>query len=748
MLHRFRSVEEIGRFAKLTHKAEAFTRLSLIFARNGYGKSTLCSILRSAADGSPHPITARKRLGAINDSRVDSLWASGATIAYSAGTWNACPGRVHIFDLEYVSKNLHLGDSVTRENKRSLLPIVLGDEGVALAEKVNGLDSEQRDVDDSKKAQGKIILARCKGLIPNDLLGFCQADIPEDLEARTVAQAQKLELARQAAVVKQKRNPPALALGSLAQAEAILAEGLEGVGEAATTLVQQHLTRQALGDRGQGWLEYGAGHSAGLECPYCGQDTTHVPLVAAYRTYFSDAFKALQSRIDQLDCELDALSPARFNEHLMTNDADFAYWSKLCEIPTAPGLSENESSAIMAALTRLKSLVVAKRKNPLEPIALGSDAEPIRDSLKLLSIYNERVAACGAVIDRARDETANADVPRAEANLAKWLAMAEKLNEPVKSAVADFLSAEVRLAAIKAEKAEAQNALKAYTTTTMAARQTAVNDILSDFGASFRVVDAKTSFVGREPNTEFAIELGTHRIKAAEKSETEPSFKTVLSAGDKSTLALAFFLAQIDADPALADAVVVFDDPFSSQDMDRQFQTTSYIRSLSGKACQTIVLSHDPRFLQLIEKNADNSHTRTFQLQCSDAGIGALAAWSSTDELKSLYLQQHEMIREYATHQTLLKQQTLNTIHQAIRPFLEDYLRLRFPGRFGDQAYIFEMANAIKGAGDSDPMAGAVSDLFALNEYTRPNMHGGGTTPAPGELRAHCKKVIAIVGSF
>lgn len=73
---------------------------------------------------------------------------------------------------------------------------------------------------------------------------------------------------------------------------------------------------------------------------------------------------------------------------------------------------------------------------------------------------------------------------------------------------------------------------------------------------------------------------------------------------------------------------------------------------------------------------------------------------------------------------------------------------MRFPGRFGDQAHIFEMANAIKGAGDSDPMAGAVSDLFALNEYTRPNMHGGGTTPVPGELRAHCKKVVAIVGSY
>jgi len=69
---------------------------------------------------------------------------------------------------------------------------------------------------------------------------------------------------------------------------------------------------------------------------------------------------------------------------------------------------------------------------------------------------------------------------------------------------------------------------------------------------------------------------------------------------------------------------------------------------------------------------------------------------------------------EYATHQKILKGQTLNTVQQAIRPFIEDYLRLRFPGRFPNQAHIFEMANAIRDAGPGDPLATSVADLFAL----------------------------------
>ena len=65
----------------------------------------------------------------------------------------------------------------------------------------------------------------------------------------------------------------------------------------------------------------------------------------------------------------------------------------------------------------------------------------------------------------------------------------------------------------------------------MSARQSTINTLLSDFGANFSIVDARASYVGREPNTDFAIAVGTHKIKAGEKSPNEPSFKTVLSAG-------------------------------------------------------------------------------------------------------------------------------------------------------------------------------------------------------------------------
>jgi wobble nucleotide-excising tRNase len=38
------------------------------------------------------------------------------------------------------------------------------------------------------------------------------------------------------------------------------------------------------------------------------------------------------------------------------------------------------------------------------------------------------------------------------------------------------------------------------------------------------------------------------------------------------------FITQVRADPGIANTVIVFDDPFTSQDMARQFETVGQIR--------------------------------------------------------------------------------------------------------------------------------------------------------------------------
>lgn len=749
MLLRIDSIEEIGRFWKLTHKAEPFSRLSLIFARNGYGKSTLCAVLGSASESEAKHIHARKRLSAIGDCRVQTSWAAGGTVSFGNGKWNICPGKVHVFDQDYVLRNLHVGESVTRDNKRSLLPVVLGEEGVRLSNAIVRLDQEQREVEVAAKAHARIITAACPVIKADQLATFCSTDIPADLAERTTKAEKRVQLAKQSASVAEKRALRPITLPPLNSFTEVIGRTIESVSRDAENRVRTHIAARGMGQHGERWIKFGLDHSGGGSCAFCGQDTAQSDLVAAYQTYFSEAFAELSADRDKAIASIDTLLNHNALAELMRQNADDGrFWSKVCELPELPPSSADQIGSTVAGLKALHEILLQKAAAPLDALALGGSEAEINACFADLAAYNAAIASCNVSIEAAKLAGVTVNLAKEEETLGKWRALADRQSEPVKSAADAYALGETRRAAIVEEKKAAQTALTDYAKRTMAVRQRQINELLGDFGASFEIVDAKANFKGREPNTDYAISVGGHKIEAGEKSDDAPSFKTVLSAGDKSTLALALFITQVRADQGIANAVVVFDDPFSSQDMVRQVETAGQIRAIAGLSCQTIVLSHDPRFLFQIEKDVGDIQTRSFQLQCNDAGVGRLSSWSARDELKPLYLRQFELIRSYASQGVLLPGATLSSVKQAMRPFLEDYLKLRFPARFVNGEQISAMARAIKDAGVDDPLHSSADALIALNEFSRPDMHGGADNPDPDQLRAQGKKLLRIVGSY
>lgn len=748
MLLRLDVVEEIGRFAKLNHYAEQFSRLSLVFARNALGKSTLCAILRSASEGQARYISARRRLDATKESRVQTKWSPDTTLAFGGGKWNGCPGKIYVFDQEFINQNLHVGESVTRDNKRSLLPVILGEHAVGLANKVTELDKEQRELDKAMRQDAAVIYAKCPVVTAADLVAFCTKQMPDDVDQRVITAEKSLQLAKQSLAVKQKPNPKSIDLPTMQHFAEVAGRTIGALSQDVGQRVREHIEKHQLGPHGDRWLKYGVEHLTQPTCPFCDQDLAGLDLIAAYEAYFSEAFGQLLADRDQALADLSRVTTDDALKQLVAaNTADFAFWAQVCELPPVPTITDDGFQTINDGLIALKSLFDRKTANPLTRVEFGEETVRIQAAFDLIANYNEVITRCIATIEAAKTAAQGADLPKAQRGYDQWLAMSDRRAEPIKSAAEGYAKSHERKNAITIEKKAAQNELTTYSKDVMKTRQQEINDLLEGFGANFRIVDAEANFKGREPNTDFWIGVGNSKLPAGEKSETEPSFKTVLSAGDKATLALAFFITQVRADANRNQAVVAFDDPFNSQDMDRQFETTSQIRAMSQEVCQTLVFSHDPRFLHMIERDSE-VETRTFQLLCSDAGEGTLANWSSEDELKTLYIRQAEMIREFASQGKPLKGTTSTETLQAIRPFLEDYLRARFPGRFALADRLVPMIEAIEQAGKDDPLFGSVGDLQGLNEYTRRNMHGGGQVPNPVELRARCKKVFEIVGRW
>jgi len=747
MLLKVETVEEIGRFKSLKHQAPQFGSLTTIFARNGLGKSTICSIVRSASERDPRLISARKRLGASKEPSAHLHWQSHGAVTYSVGKWNSCPGPVHVFDGEFVRRNLHVGESVTRDNKRSLIPIVLGEEGVKLADKISALDNEQRDLLNKINTVEKIIKRTCP--VVTDIKAFAQKEVPQDIDQVLDRSKKSLELAKNSVAVKLKQLPSLLPELDFDDIQSLLAETITSLSEKTGKILDDHIKAHSMEPNGMRWIKFGVEHMQNNKCPFCTQDTSAVNLVTLFQGYFSEEYSSFLKKIDTASDffkEAYGFEGENVSAFVTKTVADLNFWNTVCELGKLPTLIPEDIGSIKQSVAILANLLEAKKANPLSEIKIGEIAK-VSEGFSKLQQFQVQLSSCIEIISTARGNTAEYDVKRAQEVFDKNDALRLKNLEPLSAEIAEWMTCTARRSEIEHEKKAAQLALRTYTTATIGQKQKLINELLECFGARFQVSQARTNFIGREANVHFCISIGDHHVDAGERQEDKPCFTTVLSAGDKSTLAFTFFLLQVRESATFSDSTIILDDPFSSQDLDRQWETTSQIRALARDACQVIVLSHDPRFLALIEKNS-RDQCSSFQISCTEEGKGTISIWNSTDELKDLYVRQAERIREFARCGQFLQSVTAESLVKDLRPFLEDYMRARFPGRFATLVMLDEMTNQVESAGDSDPLYDKVSDLRALNEFTRDSMHGGAAIPNPVALRAQCKKVASLIGAY
>lgn len=67
MLEKIVQIKNIGRFRDYAASGDVtFRKLTLVYAENGRGKTTLCAILRSLQSGQPEFIAERKTLAAVD----------------------------------------------------------------------------------------------------------------------------------------------------------------------------------------------------------------------------------------------------------------------------------------------------------------------------------------------------------------------------------------------------------------------------------------------------------------------------------------------------------------------------------------------------------------------------------------------------------------------------------------------------------------------------------------------------------
>lgn len=746
-LKKVTKIKGVGRFRAGGVKGGEYARYALLYGGNARGKTTLCAILRSLQRGDPAFIRERESFGVKGTPEIELLLDSGPT-KFSAYAWSKSASDVHIFDGHFISENVHGGDQIDTSHRRNHYRVVVGAKGVALATAIDDLDAKatakQAEINAEKKALQQHVPAKMT------LEAFLALAEEPDVDAALGKAASALKAAENAeAIAKRGALKPAPDPALPPEFEALVAKTLESVSADAATLVQEQIAKHKLHAQGEAWLSAGLRHVADDQCPFCGNSLAGNALVEAYQGYFSKAYAAFKSDLQSLRKETEqALSEAsalRAQQAFKDAGAAVEFWRQYGEVSLElPGDIEQIPAALAAlrsaALDRLDAKIAAPLDASPENAGFPAAAAAWYKIRKQMEACNAAMAAPNAIIAaiKAANETANKTGIQNE--IARLTAVRTRHTEPVLSLAASYaalgVAKEQLMKTREAKKAE----LDAYDEAILKEHEAAINRHLALFGASFKLSRSTKNYVGKTPQSSYHIQFDDYAIDASKSEEGAPSFRTALSAGDRSTLALAFFLAQLERDDALADKIVVFDDPFTSLDEFRREVTAKAIIRVGEKASQVIVLSHDKWFLDLVRGKAPTGASSAHQISTTK-GNSAIEAWDIDREVKEGYLQDHMALLEFAEGVST----DAKAMRTLMRPLLEKYVRYRFPNQIADGLWLGDMLKIIRDTHDH-PLQPVYQEIDDINEYTAPFHHDPNTPFDADEVMTHVQRTLAVVG--
>ena len=88
MLNQLQLFRNVGQFDAVASSL-ALSKLTLAYAENGRGKTTIAAVLRSLSSGDPLPIVERRRLAAANPPHIVLDCTGGPPSAvFQNGAWN------------------------------------------------------------------------------------------------------------------------------------------------------------------------------------------------------------------------------------------------------------------------------------------------------------------------------------------------------------------------------------------------------------------------------------------------------------------------------------------------------------------------------------------------------------------------------------------------------------------------------------------------------------------------------------
>jgi wobble nucleotide-excising tRNase len=750
-LRQIKHIGSVGRFRACGAEGDVtFKKFTLIFGENGRGKTTLCSILRSLQANDPDIVVGRTTLGSAKDPNIVIQFEDGNAL-FKDGAWNKPNERLRIFDAQYVAENVYFGDEIGTDQRRNLCRVMLGKAGVDFA---NAYDA----VDDEITAKNGEIRDVRTGLVAHvpaaQLDQFIALKQDDKIDEKISAKAREVEGLKE---IDNLRNRPLLQALDVppvpGRLEEILGKTLEGVSRDAEEKVKKHLAEHELQED---WVATGLKRAD--DCPFCGQKLKGLDLIAAYRTFFNaeyDKFRLEQEQYRALpgrhysDDKI-----ALLNSRLETNASSAEVWKRYVTF-SEPKLRNTVGPAIETFRTEMTALLDKKHADLLAPVSI---TPAYRSAYQKLATLKSEVEAYNAAVEDANKQIEAFKRSATPARLTsvqnelKWLQLTKKRDEKVVSEACDkYTKLKAEKDQLDKKKGDARKKLDTYSTTVVDGYRKSINAFLKKFTAGFHLDKMKVEYSGRVPNSTFCVVINETPVEmgSGDTPLSEPSFRNTLSSGDKSTLALAFFLTQIKADAEKANCIVIFDDPFNSQDQFRRTCTMGEIRRCGRDVAQVVVMSHDARFLRdLWEHDLPTDNRKALWLLAFGHRDTVIAEWPIETDTESEDAGNRRVLLSFY----LDNKGSPRDVVQKLRPVIETHMKRMAPNLIKVKG-LGNMLGKVREDKGPPILLDSYDDLDDINNYTRKYMHGEGKNPdtepvSATELHGFVGKVLEIAGAL
>ncbi len=764
MLEKIIQIKSVGRFLDYAASGDvAFRKLTLIYAENGRGKTTLCAILRSLQTGRQEFIAERKTLGATVPAFVH-LRINNASYQFTNDAWALTFPDIAIFDPVFVNENVYSGDYVEHEHKKNWFGAIVGTQGVQLAQQIEDLDGQIREANDKLRTKKEAVHLP-SGITLDDYLQWQPvAEVEKQIQQKTVELETRQRAAAKSGEIQAKALFAKVQIPSLpADFAAVLAKQLTDIVADAEAKVRQQIARHQMGHQGESWLSQGLGYVKDDRCPFCGQAVPASDLIAAYRSHFSAAYRTLKQEVallsQRVNSAIGETALSSVQQAIGANAVLVEFWRQFAQVDL-PVISFPDMQQKFATLHE-RCLALAKKKQDSPTEAVTADAD-FSTALATVETLRGTVATYNSAVDaanlRAKEQKAAAeqqsDLTALKNELAQLEARKGRFEPGVVQACQAYQDAVSLKAGLQQKKETARQQLDQHCRNILRTYEQSINDYLDQFNAGFRITNTRHLYTGGTPSSHYQIEINSTALDLGDARTPlgTPSFKTALSSGDRSALALAFFLAVLKQDTNIASKIVVFDDPFTSLDRFRRTCTQQLIQRLLDSAEQVVVLSHDPLFLKLLSDECPSASTNVKTLQMSKAGdTTVIGEWDIEAETQSSYLKSYSTLHGFYMDRT----GEPRAVAMSIRPFLEGMLRNHFPGQFQQQnEWLGDFINKIRAA---DPTSGLqhakadIGELEAINGYSKKYHHQQNTNADSepvnsDELHGFVKRTLRLVG--